>query len=145
MTDQPLIAEVSQKALVRSPADELLVMQVDADTWELPGGRMGATEAPIVGLKREVTEETGLSVTVGEPIHTAAWRNDAGRGRFSVVYYCETETTDVELSDEHCDYEWVSPSTARDALLTVSIHQTAIDRLLAAEESPIGQTAATDD
>ena len=145
MTEQPLIAEVSQKALIRSPADELLVMQADPETWELPGGRMGAAEAPIVGLKREVTEETGLSVTVGEPIHTAAWRNDVGRGRFSVVYYCEAETTDVELSDEHCDYEWVSPSTARDEFLTVSIHQTAIDRLLAADALPSEQTAATDD
>mgnify|MGYP002761575552 FL=1 len=139
MTDQPLIAEVSQKALIRSPTDELLV------TWELPGGRMGASEAPIVALKREITEETGLSVTVGEPIHTAAWRNDVGRGRFSVVYCCEAETTAVELSDEHCDYEWVSPSTARDEFLTVSIHQTAIDRLLAAEQSPAGQTAASND
>lgn len=145
MTDQPLIAEVSQKALIRSPADKLLVMQADAETWELPGGRMGATEAPIVGLKREITEETGLSVTVGEPIHTAAWRNDAGRGRFSVVYYCEAATTAVELSDEHCDHAWVSPQTARDEFLTVSIHKTAIDRLLAAEQSPVGQTAVSND
>ena len=138
MTEQPLIAEVSQKAIVLSPDDELLVMQMDAETWELPGGRMGAYEEPLVGLKREVQEETGLSVEVHEPVHTAAWRNDVGRGRFSVVYWCETEATEIELSHEHCDYEWVSPRTARDEFLTVSIHRRAIDQLLAAQPTLAG-------
>ncbi|TQQ83678.1 NUDIX domain-containing protein [Halonotius terrestris] len=135
MTEQPLIAEVSQKAIIESPDGSLLVMQMDETTWELPGGRMGAYEEPVVGLKREIREETGLSVTIDEPIHTAAWRNDQGRGRYSVVYACETEETEVTLSEEHCDYEWVSPETARDEFLTVSIHQAAIDRLLAAESA----------
>ena len=136
MTEQPLIAEVSQKAIIRSPEGSLLVMQMDETTWELPGGRMGAYEEPVVGLKREIREETGLMVSIDEPIHTAAWRNDKGRGRYSVVYACETDDTGVTLSEEHCDYEWVSPKTARDEFLTVSIHQAAIDRLLAAESNP---------
>ena len=138
MTEQPLIAEVSQKAIILSPDDQLLVMQMNPSTWELPGGRMGAYEEPVVGLKREVDEETGLSVTVHEPVHTAAWRNDVGRGRFSVVYWCETDSKDVELSHEHCDYEWVSLQTARDEFLTVSIHQRAIDELLAARSTLAG-------
>ena len=145
MTDQPLIAEVSQKAIVLSPDSELLVMQMNPSTWELPGGRMGAYEEPLVGLKREVREETGLSVEVHEPVHTAAWRNDVGRGRFSVVYYCETDRTTVTLSHEHCDYAWVSPETARDEFLTVSIHQEAIDRLLAGSLVIAGQTAISND
>jgi len=139
MTEQPLIAEVSQKAIVLSPGDELLVMQMDAETWELPGGRMGAYEEPLAGLRREVREETGLAVDVHEPVHTAAWRNDVGRGRYSVVYWCETDTTDVSLSHEHCDYAWVSPQRARDEFLTVSIHQRAIDELLDAKPALAGQ------
>ena len=139
MTDQPLIAEVSQKAIVLSPDGELLVMQMDPETWELPGGRMGAYEEPLVGVEREVYEETGLSVDVREPVHTAAWRNDVGRGRFSVVYWCETDATEITLSHEHCDYAWVSPQTARDEYLTVSIHQRAIDELLAAKPTLAGQ------
>ena len=139
MTEQPLIAEVSQKAIVLSPDEELLVMQMDAETWELPGGRMGAYEKPLAGLRREVREETGLTVEVNEPVHTAAWRNDVGRGRYSVVYWCETDSTTVRLSEEHCDYEWVSPRTARDTFLTVSIHQRAIDELLDAKPALAGQ------
>ncbi len=145
MTEQPLIAEVSQKALIRSPEDRLLVMQMDESTWELPGGRMDAYEDPVEGLKREVREETGLSVTVEDPIHTAAWRNDEGRGRFSVVYACETDETEVTLSHEHCDYEWVSPQTAREEFLTVSIHQEAIRRLLATDPTRVDQPAARND
>ncbi|ERH02514.1 MAG: ADP-ribose pyrophosphatase [Halonotius sp. J07HN6] len=91
MTEQPLIAEVSQKAIIRSPDGSLLVMQADDTTWELPGGRMGAYEEPLVGLKREIREETGLDVAVDEPVHTAAWRNDQGRGRYSVVYRCDAD------------------------------------------------------
>lgn len=136
MTDQPLIAEVSQKALIRSPDEEFLVMQMNESTWELPGGRMGAYEDPIEGLKREVREETGLSVVVEEPIHTAAWRNDVGRGRYSVVYACEADEKSVSLSEEHIDFEWVSPTTARDSLLTVRIHQEAVDRLLTPATNP---------
>lgn len=139
MTEQPLIAEVSQKAIVISPDDDLLVMQMDPETWELPGGRMGAYEEPLVGLKREVREETGLSVDVYEPVHTAAWRNDVGRGRFSVVYWCAADSTEISLSNEHCDYAWVSPQTARDEFLTVSIHQRAIDELLDAQPTLVGQ------
>lgn len=145
MTEQPLIAEVSQKALIVSPAGELLVMQADEAIWELPGGRMGAYEDPVEALEREVREETGLAVDVDDPIHTAAWRNDVGRGRFSVVYYCETAETEITLSEEHCDYEWVSPQTARDSFLTVSIHQEAIDRLLAGPLVLAGKTAAAND
>ena len=144
MTEQPLIAEVSQKAIVLSPDDQLLVMQMDASTWELPGGRMGAYEEPLVGLKREVSEETGLSVDVHEPVHTAAWRNDVGRGRYSVVYWCEADSKGVELSHEHCDYEWVDPQLARDEFLTVSIHQRAIDELLAVRPR-LSQQAMDDD
>lgn len=145
MTEQPLIAEVSQKALILSPDDDVLVMCMDEETWELPGGRMGAYEKPIEGLEREVREETGLEVVVDEPIHTAAWRNDDGRGRFSVVYLCATEETEITLSDEHCDYEWVSPQTARDEFLTVSIHQRAINRLLEAEPPLFGAAATRND
>ena len=79
MTEQPLIAEVSQKAIIRSPDGSLLVMQVDDTTWELPGGRMGAYEEPLVGLRREIREETGLDVSVDEPVHTAAWRSEERR------------------------------------------------------------------
>jgi 8-oxo-dGTP pyrophosphatase MutT (NUDIX family) len=139
MTEQPLIAEVSQKAIVISPDDDLLVMQMDPETWELPGGRMGAYEEPAVGLKREVREETGLSVDIHEPVHTAAWRNDVGRGRFSVVYWCATDSTEITLSHEHRDYAWVSPQTARDEFLTVSIHQRAIDELLDAQPTLVSQ------
>jgi len=145
MTEQPLIAEVSQKAIILSPDGELLVMQMDAETWELPGGRMGAYEEPLVGLKREVREETGLSVDVNEPVHTAAWRNDVGRGRFSVVYWCQTDSKDVTLSHEHCDYEWVSPQTARDEFLTVSIHRQAIDHLLDVRPTLAGRPNLDDD
>jgi 8-oxo-dGTP pyrophosphatase MutT (NUDIX family) len=116
MTERPLRATVSQKAALFDPEGRLLVLRRPDGVWEFPGGRLGAEEAPLVGLRREVYEETGLSVRVGAPVFTAAWRNDADEGRFAVVYRCETDETDVELSEEHVDGRWVTVAEARDLL-----------------------------
>jgi 8-oxo-dGTP pyrophosphatase MutT (NUDIX family) len=116
MTERPLRATVSQKAALFDPEGHLLVLRRPDGVWEFPGGRLGAEEAPLVGLRREVYEETGLSVRVGAPVFTAAWRNDADEGRFAVVYRCETDETAVELSEEHVDARWVTVAEARDLL-----------------------------
>jgi 8-oxo-dGTP pyrophosphatase MutT (NUDIX family) len=116
MTERPLRATVSQKAALFDGEGHLLVLQRPDGVWEFPGGRLGAEEAPLVGLRREVREETTLDVTVGPPVFTAAWRNDADEGRFAVVYRCETDETDVRLSDEHVDARWVDIEEARDLL-----------------------------
>lgn len=113
MTDVPLRATVSQRAVLFGPDGEILVVRRASDGgWELPGGRLDADETAVEGVRREVREETGLEATVRRPTHTAAWRNDRGNGRFAVYYYCLAERRTVSLSPEHTDYEWLSPSDA---------------------------------
>lgn len=113
MTDSPLHATISLRGVVVAPDGELLVVRRASDgEWELPGGRLGAHEDTIPGLRRELSEETGLDVRVGEPVHTVSWRNDADRGRFGVFYDCTTSTKHVSLSGEHTSYEWTTPGEA---------------------------------
>ncbi len=99
------------------PDEDVLILRRTSDgEWELPGGRLGADEDTLLGLCREVREETGLDPAVDGPVHTFAWRNDRDHGRFAVYYRCVAERTAISLSSEHTDFEWLSPRTATDRL-----------------------------
>lgn len=117
MTDDHLLATVSQRAVLFGPSEDVLVVRRASDGgWELPGGRLDADESTVAGLRREVREETGLDATVRRPTFTATWRNDDGQGRYAVYYHCVAEERTVSLSDEHTDHDWLAPSTAAEQL-----------------------------
>lgn len=117
MTEEPLKATVSQRAVLFRGDDEILVVRRASDGgWELPGGRLDVNESTVEGLRREVKEETGLDVAIRRPIYTTSWRNDRGNGRYGVYYYCLAESESVSLSHEHTDHDWLTPSTAAERL-----------------------------
>ncbi|MDS0296234.1 NUDIX hydrolase [Halogeometricum luteum] len=113
MTERPLRATVSLRGVLFAPDGDVLVVQRTSDEgWELPGGRLGAQEDANEGVKREIVEETGLDVNLGQPVHALAWRNDDDNGRFGVYYYATVTERTVSLSHEHVGYEWLSPRKA---------------------------------
>ncbi|MBV9293830.1 MAG: NUDIX domain-containing protein, partial [Frankiales bacterium] len=61
-------------AVVRDPDGRLLLVQRGRDPgrgrWSLPGGRLERGETPAAAAVREVREETGLDVEVGELLAT---------------------------------------------------------------------------
>ncbi|WP_224270131.1 NUDIX hydrolase [Haloprofundus salinisoli] len=117
MTEEPLRATVSLRGVLFGPEGEVLVVRRASDGgWELPGGRLGAGEPVVEGLHREIEEETSIEPDVEEPVHTHAWLNDAGLGRFAVYYYCTVEGKSVSLSPEHTDYDWIVVETATERL-----------------------------
>lgn len=65
----PLVACVG--AVVRDDAGRLLLIRRGQEPsrgrWSLPGGRVEPGETPEQAVVREVREETGLDVVVGEP------------------------------------------------------------------------------
>lgn len=113
MTADPAKASISQRGVLFAPNRDVLVLQRSTDrTWELPGGRLDHGESALSGLRREVYEETGLSPTIVEPIHTYSWVNDVGADRFAVCYSCRVTDREVSLSSEHSAHEWVHPQAA---------------------------------
>jgi 8-oxo-dGTP pyrophosphatase MutT (NUDIX family) len=120
VTDEPLRATVSLRGVLFTPdGDVLLVRRTSDGGWELPGGRLGAKEDAQEGVQREIREETGLDPRVRRPVHAVSWRNDADNGRFGVYYHCRVQARAVTLSQEHTDYDWVSPTEAADRLSEV--------------------------
>lgn len=118
MTENHLHATVSLRGIVFVEGAVVLVRRATDGGWELPGGRLGATEDVRDGVRREIREETGLAPAVVEPVHTLSWRNDADEGRFAVYFHCTAERRSVSLSEEHTDHAWVSPAEAADRLST---------------------------
>ncbi|WP_017342137.1 NUDIX domain-containing protein [Halorubrum sp. T3] len=113
MTDELLRATVSVRGVIIDPRGRVLILQRRTDgEWELPGGRLATGEAVRRGLHRELTEETALSVEINDPVATNAWTNEDGQGRFAVHYNCSTSQSNVDLSDEHMDWEWLLPKEA---------------------------------
>jgi ADP-ribose pyrophosphatase YjhB (NUDIX family) len=112
VTAAPATVTVSLRVAAFRDGDVLLVRDADSHEWELPGGRLEVGEDPNEGLHREAREETGLDVTVSGPVHTAAWQNRRGKGRFAVYYHATVPTREVTLSDEHSAHEWVAPGGA---------------------------------
>lgn len=86
---------------LRSPVNDY-----KPNEWDLPGGTVEFGEDPIVALKRELLEETGLKIEIGKPIFVCSKTKDL-RHQFWIVYLCSYKSGEIKLDDEHSDYLWV--------------------------------------
>lgn len=96
----------------------LLVHRAAHADVSLPKGKLDPGETLPQTAKREIQEETGLSVVLGAPLGTVEYTLPSGREK--VVYYWAAEVPDhaLELSrfaanDEIASVEWVSLAKAR--------------------------------
>lgn len=114
MIPDHLIADITCKALIQRDGKFLIVQESD-EQWALPGGRMNVGEEPRVALEREVMEELGLEIEVGDVVDCTVFTSKSGMHHFIIVFRASTSNADTEIKidkTEVVDYRWVDTKEA---------------------------------
>jgi len=101
---------------------KLLVLNDPEMGIDMPGGKIQVGEFDLENaLKREVMEETGLEIEVGNPvihwffqIPVTSKHRSAGKIIFNIGYLCKYIKGEVKLSQEHNSYHWIDKSQSGD-------------------------------
>ena len=100
--------------------------------YELPGGHIDYGEDIVAGLKREIREEFGMAVSIGDPFAAFTYLNTVkGSHSIEVIYFAKfSDSLDniIIHPEDHSEYRWMSREEAvqsRSAMLPKSqaIHQ----------------------
>ncbi len=94
--------------------------------WELPGGKVEPGETPEQSLARELAEELGLEVRVGE--HLCSARFDGDGVRLELLVYRVQRVSGEPVLHEHEEIRWVAPADLRRYDLADS-DRTVVERL----------------
>lgn len=119
------ILQVAAKALIVNPAGQVLIAReapsgannVKTGQYGLISGRLNPGEPFFEGLRREVHEETGLTVIPEYPLQVGEW-NPLIRGVphqiIAIFMLCKAKNTTIKLSSEHDDFQWINPAGRHD-------------------------------
>ncbi|MFZ1719828.1 MAG: NUDIX domain-containing protein [Candidatus Moraniibacteriota bacterium] len=107
---------IAVKGIIRRKDGKILILKRSVsddhlpEVWETVGGGMDTEETPQEALQREIREETGLEVSVGEPFNVFTFRKQTGEFKVGITFLCDTEDDTVVLSHEHSEYRWIEPA-----------------------------------
>ncbi len=91
--------------------------------WSIPGGMLEVGETIVEGVRRELSEETGIEVRVGELIEVFERINPdaAGKTKYHFVvldYLCVAIRGEARAGSDVTDVAWVTPSELEKYSLT---------------------------
>jgi ADP-ribose pyrophosphatase YjhB (NUDIX family) len=93
-------------------------------SWGLPGGWMGNHETPSDTVRRELHEETSLTITVIKPLIIT--QTEHFKNHLDIAYLCFAANTEaVHLSSELLAYRWYERAALAEIPL-VRFHRQAI-------------------
>ncbi|MEE2039734.1 NUDIX domain-containing protein [Nocardiopsis sp. CT-R113] len=92
-------------AVIRDDGRMLVIKRRDNGNWEPPGGVLELDETPQEGVAREVLEETGIHVEVGQL--TGVYKN-MSRGIVALVFRCTPTGGEPLPTSESVAVQWIT-------------------------------------
>lgn len=116
---------VGAVCVLEHDGEVLLLRQAHREDWSLPGGLLDRGESPRAAVTRELREELGLQVRVGEPVTVSL---DPELRRADVVYRIRLDRRiSPQVAGEALRAQWLRPEQlgadselTRDLLLRVA-------------------------
>jgi 8-oxo-dGTP diphosphatase len=113
-----IVQRIAMKAVIVKDGKVLLLREAatykdgtQVGRYHMPGGRIEAGENFEEALRREIKEETGLTVDIVQPVYVGEWRpviREVAHQIIGVFFICRPTSEEISLSDEHDDYKWVT-------------------------------------
>jgi 8-oxo-dGTP diphosphatase len=95
-----------------------------AGLWETLSGRIPLGEEPLEAVKREILEESSLTVKVEPQPFTAYQATRKDLPMMVIVYRAHYVSGEVILSEEHDDYAWLTPVEFAERSTLIKLVQT---------------------
>lgn len=119
------IMTLTIKAVVLNKDNEVLLLKrakksrFSGGRYDLPGGHIEENEGLKNSVLREIEEETGLECKFGEIIDVVEFPEDSPQfkdEKRGLRCICYADSKEIELSDEHEEYVWLSIEDALEKL-----------------------------
>ena len=105
MTETPKHS-ASVAGIVINAADRgLVIRRRDNGRWEMPGGVLELSESVEDGVRREVAEETGMSIEVE---HLTGVYKNMPRGIVALVFRCRPSGQPIHATEEAREVGWMT-------------------------------------
>ena len=106
--NEPCFYRVSVKGIVIDDQSRILLARESDGTWDMLGGGLDHGEDPIVCLKREIQEESGLTelmmhTYLGSFSRLAPDPDDEEKQEYKTLHFFLFSTTQLELAPEDVD------------------------------------------
>src|SRR6266849_8301203 len=116
------LPRIGSALLVQDESNRILLGQRNKDPqrgfWVIPGGKIHAFERIAEAAAREIHEETGLAVEVGEPFRVYEIVNPPNEHRIVIYSWAKVIGGTPKASDDLLDVKFFSPEELQHISLT---------------------------